>query len=155
MAVGCFKATLLWLVLSLVSAQDWLKLQDGQRVWIRLGNQSLKVEIARSPARRATGLMYRQSLSFNEGMLFIFEDEQVRHFWMKNTWIPLSIGFFDKKGVLKEIVDLPAADPKDPSQVPQYQSQNRAMFVLEVNQGWFQKHNIGPGTQMRLLNNHH
>ena len=62
---------------------------------IHLGGKTVVVEIADTDERRAYGLMFRNSLPKDEGMLFIFEDERIRSFWMKNTLIPLSIAYIN------------------------------------------------------------
>ena len=63
---------------------------------IKIDGKSVTVEIADNEARREYGLMYRKELGANSGMLFVFEFEDMQNFWMKNTLIPLSIGYFDK-----------------------------------------------------------
>ena len=102
----------------------------------------LKVEIADEERQRQYGLMFRRKLSSNQGMLFVFPDEALRHFWMKNTFIPLSLGFFNKNRRLIEIADLPAVKSELQTNIPSYQSIHPAQYVLEVNQGWFQRNKI-------------
>ncbi|MCX7674439.1 MAG: DUF192 domain-containing protein, partial [Bdellovibrionaceae bacterium] len=80
------------------------------------------VEIADNDDKRQHGLMFRRELPKDRGMLFIFPDEALRHFWMKNTFIPLSLGFFDKNRKLIEIADLPPVKSEMQRDIPSYQS---------------------------------
>ena len=83
---------------------------------IKVGNKPLKVSLAITPEQQTRGLMNIQGmpptkLPENEGMLFIYRREEMISFWMKNTTIPLSIAFIDRKGIIKEIKDMePASD---------------------------------------------
>ncbi|PSG91765.1 DUF192 domain-containing protein [Aurantibacter aestuarii] len=91
---------------------------------------SLNIEFAKSDYETQTGLMYRKSMNPNEGMLFIFKDEQPRSFYMKNTLIPLDIIYLNKD---KAVVSIQKnAKPLDESSLP---SEQPAMYVLEVNAG--------------------
>lgn len=112
---------------------------------IRLGSANLLVEIADTPQKRSTGLMFRNELAEGRGMLFVFPREDYLSFWMKNTKIPLSIGYFNSDGVLLETYDM------KPNQTDiTYPSKNKAIYALEVNQGWFQKNGINPGAVLIL-----
>ncbi len=101
------------------------------------------VEIAITSDEHAKGLMGRSELCDNCGMLFIFEDEEYRTFWMKNTKIPLSIAFIDASGLINDIQDM-----KPYQTFPTYTSKYPAKFALEVNQGWFKKNYIKPGSKV-------
>lgn len=102
----------------------------------------LQVEVADTPASRAQGLMFRRSLPELAGMLFIFEEEQHWSFWMKNTLIPLSIGFFDAQWRLVDIKDMKVAP--DPAKGPfdYYGSAVPATYALEVNLCFFKRHGL-------------
>jgi uncharacterized protein len=109
---------------------------------IKIGKESLTVEIADTPERLSRGLMDRQRLGENDGMLFIFPDEQTRYFWMKNTFINLSIGFFSKDKILVDIQDMDAV--RSAIEIPKnYTSKKPAKYALEVNRGWFSRHKVG------------
>ncbi len=85
-------------------------------------------------------------------MLFIFESPQRLNFWTKNTFIPLTIGYFDKERVLKETYDMEAQNLMAREQTPQnYPSQCHCQYALEVPQGWFKKNKIVIGSQFTLL----
>ncbi|MCS6837798.1 MAG: DUF192 domain-containing protein [Bdellovibrionaceae bacterium] len=125
-------------------------LSAGALVTITVGKASLKVELARTPEEHERGLMYRRHLPDHQGMLFIFPDEQRRTFWMKNTFIPLSLGFFDKEGVLRELGDLDPVTSEMQTQIPRWESKHPAQFVLEVNRGWFKRNGIKIGDRLKL-----
>ncbi len=110
--------------------------QRGERV-------PLSVEIAQNEFRRRKGLMFRKRLPINEGMLFVFETEQRLNFWMRNTYIPLSIAYIDGCGVVREILEM---SPLDDSKT--YPSKYPAKYALEVNMGWFASRGITPGSRI-------
>lgn len=103
----------------------------------------LNVELGITPQEQQQGLMYRKMLPENDGMLFVFNDERRRNFWMKNTRIPLSIAYINGGCVINEIYDM---KPFDTSVI--YPSRYPARYALEVNQGWFEKHGIRPGCRV-------
>ncbi len=111
---------------------------------IKVGNVSLEVELAKSFEQQQHGLMYRTKLGDHEGMLFVFIDEDYRSFWMKNTYIDLSIGYFNKDRELKEIIDMKATTMMD-THHPTYPSRVKAQYALEVPKGWFQKNKVKVG----------
>lgn len=106
----------------------------------------LQVEIADSPAEQAEGLMNREKLGENRGMLFVFPSEEVRSFWMKNTLIPLSIAYMDSEGRIIDIQEMKALDDEP----PHYVSAEPAKYALEVNKGFFDKHGVQIGDGTRL-----
>jgi len=115
-----------------------------------LGKQTLKVEIADTEEKSAQGLMFRKQLPEGEGMIFIFAEEEPRSFWMKNTFIPLSIGFFDSQKKLVEYFDMEPTKSEMDLSPPSYSSKKAAKYALEVPKGWFQKHKIPIGTSFEL-----
>lgn len=96
----------------------------------------LTIEIAQTAAQREQGLMHRQHLPAHQGMLFVFEREVRPCFWMKNTYIPLSIAFIDAQATIVEWTDM---QPLDERLVCATQP---VLMALEVNQGWFEAHQI-------------
>jgi hypothetical protein len=107
--------------------------RDGQIIAV------VKAEIARTPDERAQGLMFRKKLPDGEGMFFIFEMDQVLSFWMKNTYIPLSIAYITSDG---RIVDIKDMYPHDETSVT---SSRSVRYALEVPQGWFSKVGVNIG----------
>lgn len=105
----------------------------------------LRVEVADSSRSRQRGLMFRKNLYKNHGMLFVFERERHRRFWMKNTYVPLSIAYVNRYGIINEIYDM---EPLDSSR--RYPSIYPAQFAIEVNRGWFKKNNIKKGCRVLL-----
>jgi uncharacterized membrane protein (UPF0127 family) len=112
---------------------------------IKLGDQVVKMQIAALPAEQERGLMFRSTLGRDEGMLFVFTRAQPMAFWMRNTIVPLDIGYIDPEGALREIYPL---YPRDERSVA---SRSRDLqFALEVNQGWFKEHGVKPGAKLDL-----
>lgn len=107
---------------------------------LKICGKRLEVDIADTDSSREKGLMYRKSMPENYGMLFVYDNEQPMSFWMKNTFIPLSIAFFDKEKKLINILDM---KPLDTSKI--YPSQKPAQFAIEVNQGWYTKNKVDVG----------
>jgi len=111
---------------------------------IIINDTKLFVEIAASEYTRSIGLMYRQSMPDSCGMLFVFEEEQVLSFWMKNTYIPLSIAYLDGSGYIVSIKDMEPHDEKSIS------SDYPAVYALEMNKGWFLKKDIRVGDKLEF-----
>lgn len=107
-----------------------------------INGNKIDVEIADEPQEQSTGLMNRESLGENNGMLFIFDNEQVRNFWMKNTLMPLDMLFISKDLVIVDIIE---AEPcrEDPCGI--YSGKEPAKYVLEVNKGYSYRKNIYKG----------
>ena len=84
--------------------------------------------------------MFRETLPEDQGMLFVFPYERVLSFWMRNTYIPLDIAFINSAG---EIIDIQRMEPIDESK--HYVSNAPALYALEVNGGWFERHQIEVG----------
>ena len=104
----------------------------------------LKAEIAIKPEERAQGLMFRKSLPDGEGMLFIFDRDEILSFWMKNTYIPLSIAFISSNGRIVEIRDM---YPRDETSVSSGRS---VRYALEVPQGWFSRTGVAVGDIVQI-----
>jgi uncharacterized membrane protein (UPF0127 family) len=103
---------------------------------------ALIAEIADTTEERSQGLMYRQELAAGEGMLFVFDHDQVIGFWMKNTFIPLSIAFISSDGIILEIRDM---KPQSEASVV---SSRSVRYALEVPQGWFAAEGIETGDKL-------
>ena len=110
---------------------------------LTLGGTSLQVEVADTPQSLENGLMFRSSLPDDHGMLFILGPAGQASFWMKNTKIPLSIGYIDGNAILKEEHDMQPFDERTTRSAT-----SDICYALEVNQGWFQKHHIDPGIKV-------
>lgn len=106
--------------------------------------QKFTVEVADTDTKRELGLMYRTQMKDEQGMLFIFPDEQIRQFWMKNTNLSLDILFIDKSGIIISVVK--DAKPNQISEI--YSSQYPAQYALELNNGSIDKFNIQIGDKI-------
>lgn len=116
--------------------------KDLQVIELTIKNAKLKAEVASDTHTRTVGLMNRFSLKPDQGMLFVFADSEPLAFWMKNTFVPLSIAYLDSKGVIVNIVDM---KPQDESSHP---SNGPAQFALEMKQGWFKERGIVAGDKV-------
>ena len=109
------------------------------------GIHVITAEIASTPQSRMIGLMMRERLAPNHGMVFIFEDKSQHCFWMRNTLIPLSIAFIDDDGTVVSIADM---SPKsEASTCPQ----RPVRYALEMDQGWFAKRGVTAGQKISGL----
>jgi len=102
---------------------------------------SFTVEIAKTQEEKTRGLMFRDFMPEDHGMLFVFDDFAPRSFWMKNTLIPLDIVFIDDN---MAVVDVQTALPCKEDPCPTYRA--RAKYVLEINAGAAEKNNIRNGS---------
>ncbi|MBN2301584.1 MAG: DUF192 domain-containing protein [Lentisphaerae bacterium] len=121
---------------------------SGQMVKIETRQEDAVFEIvvADTPESRERGLMFVRNLPENRGMLFVFQDEEIRSFWMKNTYIPLDIIFISSKGVIVDIK--PNAVPLDESPIV---SIAPAKYVLEIGGGLATKYHIRAGDSVHFL----
>jgi uncharacterized protein len=102
-----------------------------KRVQLKAGMHIISAEVADNMRTRSDGLMMRNKMAPNQGMLFVFESAQTHCFWMRNTLLPLSIAFIDDSGVIVNITDMkPQSDDSHCSKKP-------VRYALEMNQGWF------------------
>ena len=110
---------------------------------ITLGSQIVHLQLAVAEEEMRRGLMFRQSLPENHGMLFIYAYPRQLVFWMRNTRIPLDIGYFSQDGVLREIYRM---YPHDETSVRSRRSD--LTFALEMTQGWYSNKDVSPGAQL-------
>lgn len=117
----------------------------------KIGENKFTAYIADDEKGREEGLMFIKKLPDDTGMLFVFERERPLAFWMKNTLIPLSIGYFDHSGILIDIQEMKVATSIMDLSPPSYPSQGPALFALEMNARWFSKHKIKTGSRLERL----
>jgi uncharacterized membrane protein (UPF0127 family) len=123
-----------------------LKLPLGKITFLdAAASPQVDVELARDDASRERGLMYRTSMADNRGMLFSWQNEQVRNFWMHNTCIPLDMLYITREGIIAGILE----------QVPTLNDAPRGVqcpvaHVLELNAGWARAHGIAPGMKVKI-----
>lgn len=107
---------------------------------LNAGINLIKAEIAAAPAQREQGLMFREKMAPNEGMVFVFEGPAEVCMWMKNTLLPLSVAFIDGNGKIVNIEDM------QPQTLDSHCAKKLVRYALEMNLGWFKQKNIKPGT---------
>jgi uncharacterized protein len=112
--------------------------KDGSEV-------DLLVETVDTPEERSVGLMHRESMPENQGMLFIFEQEGKYTFYMRNTLVPLSIAFIEGEGAIVEIEDMQPLDDKT-----LHSPDEEYLYAIEANQGWFSRNGIAAGSEVRI-----
>lgn len=108
-------------------------------VSITAGMHVIKAEVAASEGERQRGLMFREQMGQNEGMMFIFDSPAGICMWMKNTQIPLSVAFIDDAGRIVNIEDM------QPHTTDSHCAKKQVRYALEMNLGWFKRKNIKPG----------
>ena len=113
--------------------------------WVIFGADTVVAEVAATAEARAEGLMYRDDVPDGTGMLFVFQDNQPRSFWMANTYVPLDIAYMNPS---YQIVDIIAMEPLVTDSYP---SSQPSMFALEVRQGWFAEKGIAVGTTANIV----
>ena len=115
-----------------------------EKTRLTVGGHEVLVEVADEPEERQRGLMYRESLPEDEGMLFVYDRERPLSFWMKNTVIPLDIAFLDASG---RIVDIQSMEPYNEASIT---SRAPAIYALEMNRGWFEAHGVEVGDRVEF-----
>lgn len=115
------------------------------RIAIRVGGVTAWVEVAVSDHARRQGLMYRQALAKDQGMLLVFPREQPVQIWMLNVPIPLDVGFFDDQGILLNWLTM---QPDGGREI--HRSSAPARYALEMNAGWFRRNGLVSGARLEL-----
>ncbi|MGE8331146.1 MAG: DUF192 domain-containing protein [Paraburkholderia nemoris] len=118
---------------------------DFPRAKLTAGMFVIDAAVAANDADREQGLMYRTSLAPNEGMLFVFNENAVHCFWMKNTLIPLSIAFIRADGTVTDIDEMQAETTNN------HCPKNNGVYALEMSKGWFSSKGIKPGMKIQGL----
>lgn len=113
---------------------------------LQINSRKITVEVADTPELMSHGLMFRDKLPEDTGMLFVYPEPQRVSFYMKNTKIPLSIGFVDPNGVLLEIRDMRPLD-----ETPIKSKTDSVQYAIEVPQGWFARAGLQPGAKITGL----
>lgn len=131
--------------LSLVYAQGVILPTDPMPLVAKTarGDRTFSVEIARDPGERSIGLMHREAMEADHGMLFVFPEQQLVGFWMKDTPLPLDLIFIGQDGLVKAI------EPGQPLSEASIAPGEPVRFVLELNAGTAAKTGIVAGTEIR------
>lgn len=112
-----------------------------QTMKLFVGPEVVNSEVALTHAELGTGMMFRKEMPENEGMLFVFGAPHRAAFYMKNTILPLTAAYIDGEGAILELHDLQPLKEE-----PVEAGSDNVQFVLEMNQGWFKRHNVGIGS---------
>lgn len=114
-------------------------LEKFRSIQVKVGSHALKLELATTEAQHMQGLMYREKLGANDGMLFVFEAPEYQSMWMKNTLVPLSVAFLSPDGTILNVEDM------EPRTLDPHMSAGPALYAIEMNKGWFASHGVKPG----------
>jgi uncharacterized membrane protein (UPF0127 family) len=120
----------------------------GDGNWVELKGKRFGVEIADDEAERARGLMFRDEMAADHGMLFVHEGEEPQSYWMKNTRIPLDIIYFDHDRKLVSVAHAPPCSLGD--NCPPFPSEGPALYVLELNAGTAETLGAKPGDELKF-----
>ncbi len=112
---------------------------------LTIGTHKLTAEIAATPEQRETGLMNRFSLKPDTGMLFVFQRAESQAFWMRNTFVALSIAYIGADGKILNIEDM------QPQTDESHWSKGPALYALEMKKGWFAERGIAAGESVKGL----
>ena len=112
---------------------------------VKVAGHELKVEIVASDAERSRGLMFREKLGRDDGMLFVFPEPAYHSMWMKNTLIPLSVAFVDREGTILNILDM------EPETLDPHVSAGPSVYAIETNKGWFARKQVKAGDKVTGL----
>lgn len=126
-------------------ANELTALSDSDTIELTAINNSneeitVSLEVAESDSKKAYGLMNRTQLGEDRGMIFIYDSEANRTFWMKDTLIPLDIIFLNSE---LEIINIEPAKANQTSE--RYRSQEPSQYIIEMNRGWAESNNISSG----------
>lgn len=112
---------------------------------IKLSDSEIEVQIAFKTEEMARGIMFRESLGENRGMLFFYHSPKQMSFWMRNTKIELDIGFFTADGILREVYPMYPMDERSVKS-----RRDDLLIAIEMNQHWYSKNRIKIGDQLDL-----
>lgn len=137
---------LLLLFCSIVCAHEALAAESTlERQQFKIGTYAIDAELARTAEERQRGLMFRESLAENQGMMFQFTQADHYCMWMKNTLIPLSIAFIDEHGKIINIEEMRANSEQTTC------AKSKARYALEMNAGWYNQRQIMVGQKVEGL----
>ena len=114
-------------------------------IHLEISGYTLSAEVAYKKESRIRGLAYRNFMKKNSGMLFIFPEASIHSMWMVNTYIPLSVAFLDKNGMILNIIDM------SPHTRTRNSAASKAKYALEMNLGWFSSRSIKAGEKITGL----
>ena len=147
MKIQHYSRAIIGLIAALVTAfASFSNAQEAQPtlpiVPLQTGLYVIQAEVAQSFNHQAMGLMFREKMADNAGMIFLWDESSKRCMWMRNTLLPLSVAFIDAHGKILNIEDM------QPKTEDSHCSKGDAKYALEMNQGWFKKKRIAPGAKI-------
>ena len=114
-------------------------------ITLHAGGQAIQAEVAATDETREKGLMFREKLAKNDGMLFVFGEVAYHAMWMRNTPLPLAVAFMDQSGKIVSIHEM------EPFTETTHQAAGPARYALEVNRGWFTTNKVKVGDAIKGL----
>jgi hypothetical protein len=114
-------------------------------VSLKAGNQTIRADVAATEASRQKGLMFREKMARNDGMLFVFSDLAYHAMWMRNTPLPLAVAYMDDAGKIISIHEM------KPFTEDSHQAAGPARYALEMNGGWFTTNKVNVGDTIKGL----
>lgn len=117
-------------------------LAEMPRIELSAGIHRIRAEVAYTDATRQQGLMHRQTMAPQDGMLFVFEQSERFCMWMKNTYLPLSVAFLDETGAILNVEDMA------PQTEQSHCAAKPARYALEMNLGWFSQRGLRAGSKI-------
>ncbi len=140
------KKLILFVFIVILTFILYLFFRNDSFVQLKINAQTLKVEIADEKAEQELGLMNRESLSEDKGMLFVYQTGIAPNFWMKNMLIPLDMIFISPDKTINHIEkNIPPCTEKEAEQCPTYTSPFPTQYILEVNAGYAEKYKLKEG----------
>ena len=144
-SLAVFRCAAALAVFTLASTASAQQTKQFPVVALNAGIHLIRAEVAAAPAQRQQGLMFREKMAVNDGMVFVFEGPAEVCMWMKDTVLPLSVAFIDASGKIVNIEDM------QPQTLESHCAKRQVRYALEMNLGWFKQKNIKPGTVIEGL----
>lgn len=137
-----------WAVAVLLATSFSVNAQTGPQpklptVKLTAGMHVIQAEVAQTTEQQMVGMMFRREMGANEGMLFVNDTASQRCFWMRNTYLPLTIAFIADDGTIVNLADM------EPRSEKSHCSAQPVRFALEMRQGWFAKRGLAAGFKLR------
>ncbi len=127
-----------------LSAKAVLPPIEFERIVVEIADTDYELEYAKTLSQRARGLMFRQRMCSDCGMLFNFDVPRIGSIWMKNTQIPLDLAYVDDNGIITDIF------PLTPHDLTPVRSSKPISYAIEMNQGWFAKQGVKVGDRIKV-----
>ena len=132
-------------LLSLIACGAGAQAARFPAIQLAAGMHLIQAEVAQTDPQRQQGLMHREKMASNHGMVFVFDQAAPQCMWMKNTLLPLSVAFIDADGKIVNIEDM------QPQTLDSHCSAKPVKYALEMNLGWFKQKNVKPGSAISGL----